>query len=120
MKKTKIITRIITIITILFFIVTPMVKATINPDDYKPANPDATDVSKIVDIANPIVGTIKVVGIATAAITIAVLGIKYMTGSISEKAEYKKTMIPYLVGAVLVVAITQLLGIVIEIVTEIQ
>ena len=29
------------------------------------------------------------------------LGIKYMMGSASEKAEYKKTMIPYVVGVVL-------------------
>ena len=30
-----------------------------------------------------------------------ILGIKYMTGSAEEKAEYKKTMVPYLVGAVI-------------------
>ena len=37
-----------------------------------------------------------------AIIIIAVLGVKYMMGSTEEKAEYKKTMMPYLVGAVLV------------------
>ena len=39
---------------------------------------------------------------AVSVIVLLVLGIKYMIGSAEEKAEYKKTMIPYLVGAVLV------------------
>ena len=33
-----------------------------------------------------------------------VLGIKYMMGSAEEKAEYKKTFIPYIIGAVLLFA----------------
>ena len=37
-----------------------------------------------------------------AVVVLLVLGIKYMMGSASEKAEYKKTMIPYLVGALLI------------------
>ena len=37
-----------------------------------------------------------------------VLGIKYMMGSAEEKAEYKKTMIPYLIGAVLLFAAVNL------------
>jgi len=35
-----------------------------------------------------------------------VLGIKYMMGSAEEKAEYKKTMIPYIIGAILLFAAT--------------
>ena len=37
-----------------------------------------------------------------------VIGIKYMMGSAEEKAEYKKTMIPYLIGAVLLFAAVNL------------
>ena len=36
-----------------------------------------------------------------AVVLVAFLGIKYMLGSAEEKAEYKKDMIPYLVGAFL-------------------
>ncbi len=39
---------------------------------------------------NPILGTITVIGIVISAITLTVLGIKYMIGSVEEKAEYKK------------------------------
>lgn len=57
------------------------------------------DVTKI---GNQLIGIITTVGVVVAVIILLVLGIKYMTGSASEKAEYKKTMIPYLVGAILI------------------
>ena len=54
------------------------------------------------NIGNQLVGIITTVGVVVAVIVLLVLGIKYMMGSASEKAEYKKTMIPYLVGAILI------------------
>lgn len=49
-----------------------------------------------------IVSIITTIGIIVAVIVLLVLGIKYMMGSAQEKAEYKKTMIPYLVGAIII------------------
>ena len=69
---------------------------------------DAQD--QVVGIGNQIIGIITTVGVVVAVVILLVLGIKYMMGSASEKAEYKKTMIPYLVGAILIFgasAITQ-------------
>ena len=54
------------------------------------------------DLVNTIIGWLTGIGMAVSVIVLLVLGIKYMIGSAEEKAEYKKTMIPYLVGAVLV------------------
>ena len=54
--------------------------------------------------AERITGAIKVVGIILSVGILMVLGIKYMMGSAEEKAEYKKTLIPYVVGAMLVFA----------------
>jgi len=56
----------------------------------------------VVNIGNQIIGVITTVGVVVAVIVLLVLGIKYMMGSAQEKAEYKKTMIPYLIGAVLI------------------
>ena len=53
-------------------------------------------------MGNKIIGIITTVGVVVAVIVLLILGIKYMMGSASEKAEYKKTMIPYLVGAILI------------------
>lgn len=52
-------------------------------------------------IGGQIANILSAIGIIVAVIVLLVLGIKYMMGSASEKAEYKKTMIPYLVGIVL-------------------
>lgn len=53
-------------------------------------------------LVNTIISWLTGIGMAVSVIVLLVLGIKYMIGSAEEKAEYKKTMIPYLVGAVLV------------------
>lgn len=58
--------------------------------------------SDVVNIGNQLIGIITTVGVVVAVIVLLILGIKYMMGSASEKAEYKKTMIPYLVGAILI------------------
>lgn len=60
--------------------------------------------SQIGDFGNQIIGVLQGIGIVLSVIVVIVLGIKYMMGSVEEKAEYKKTMMPYLVGAALIFA----------------
>lgn len=71
-----------------------------NPGTYDPSNygTPEEDVQYITEKIGPIFGTITTIGIIISVITLAVLGIKYMIGGVSEKAEYKKTMMPYLIG----------------------
>ena len=45
-------------------------------------------------------------GIAVAVISGIIIGIKYMLGSVEERADYKKTMIPYLIGAFMVFTVS--------------
>ncbi len=59
---------------------------------------------EIQNVGQSIVGILQTVGIVLSVIVLIVLGIKYMMGSAEEKAEYKKTMIPYVVGAALIFA----------------
>lgn len=47
-------------------------------------------------------GIIQVVGTMVAVGMLGVLGIKYVLGSAEQKAEYKKSMIPYIIGAILI------------------
>lgn len=56
----------------------------------------------ILKIGNTVLTIVTNVGMILAVVLVAILGIKYMMGSTEEKAEYKKSMLPYLVGAVLV------------------
>ena len=67
---------------------------------------------KIQDMGNSIIAVVRIVGIVVAVVILLVLGIKYMMGSAEEKAEYKKTMIPYIVGAILIFASTAIVGVV--------
>ena len=55
-------------------------------------------------IGNKILGLIQVIGTFVAVGILMILGIKYMMGSAEEKASYKKSMVPYIVGAVLLFA----------------
>ena len=90
-----------------------------NPDYYNPSG-SGVDIgaSQIQDKANSIIGVIKNIGIVVSVLTLVVLGIKYMLGSLEEKAEYKKTMIPYLIGAIMVFAIPQLVQIIYNIASK--
>lgn len=54
----------------------------------------------LTNVGQQIISIISVVAIVISVIVLLILGIKYMMGSASEKAEYKKTMIPYAVGAI--------------------
>ena len=70
-------------------------------DDLFTPNGDL-DTDNLTNVGANIVSIITTIGIVVALVVLLVLRIKYMMGSASEKAQYKKTMIPYLVGAVLI------------------
>lgn len=80
-------------------------------------NVQTNDLTKV---GNNIVTIIQVVGIVIAVIVLLVIGIKYMMGSASEKAEYKKTMIPYIVGALLIFAGTSIVKVVYQLANQVK
>ena len=53
------------------------------------------------EIGNHILGIIQVTGTLIAVGVLMLLGLKYLVGSVEERANYKKTMLPYVIGAVL-------------------
>lgn len=113
----KIITIALTIILILIFSF-PVYASNFDPGTYEP--PTITGGDTIIKMVQPIINTISVIGIVVAVITLIVIGIKYITGSVSEKADYKKTMIPYVIGVVMLVGITQILRIIANLVASIK
>lgn len=100
-KSIKICLTIVMIIVCIAIVATP-VFATITPGKVK-GNANVSD-DKIGDIGNKIVSIIKNIAIVVSVAVILILGIKYMMGSAEEKADYKKTMIPYFIGAIMVFA----------------
>ena len=72
------------------------------PGDMTGAN--VPGMEDLTNVGNQIVTILTTIGIIASVIILIVLGIKYMMGSAEEKAEYKKTMMPYVIGAALVFA----------------
>ena len=60
--------------------------------------------SELKQAGNNIVGVITAVGVVVSVIVLIIIGIKYMMGSVEEKAEYKRTLMPYIIGAACVFA----------------
>ena len=87
-----------------------------DPNSFKPGNISSEDANVITGRVNSIIGVIVTVGVIISAITLCILGIKYMVGSVEERAEHKKTMIPYIIGAVLLFAASSVVGIIANIV----
>ena len=104
MKKLSKILSIILFVAIIMTMFTTIVRA----DEDSTGTVDtlfgggSADTSSITGVGANIVSIITTIGIIVAVVVLLVLGIKYMMGSASEKAEYKKTMIPYLIGALLI------------------
>lgn len=75
------------------------------PDvNYYKLDENATIPNEVTDVGNTIVGLIQVIGTIIAVVTLMIMGIKYMAASVEEKANYKKTMIPYIIGCILLFA----------------
>lgn len=87
-----------------------------HPERYKPSTTSvANGAGQIENIGNQIIGALQLIGTILSVAVLGILGIKYMLGSVDEKAEYKKKLKPYLIGAIMVFGITNLLAIVVTI-----
>ena len=119
--KTKTMKILTTIVTILLIIAMgmPIVLAdsAIAPNSL---NAIYSNTNGIQNVGEKIMGIVQTAGVVIAVIVLMVLGIKYMMGSAEEKAEYKKTMIPYIVGAILIFAATTIANVVFNFATGLK
>lgn len=120
LKKVAMILIIICLICNTACLATDMVQNTIDTGDFKPTDLTKDDYGTAFEMAGTLVNIFTTTGILVAILGIIVLGIKYITGSVEEKAEYKKTMIPYLIGCIFIFATTTMVSIIYNMVTQIQ
>lgn len=64
-------------------------------------------------------GTIRAIGTFISVVTLMTLGIRYMLASTGDKALYKETFIPYIIGAVMVFAIPNIIGVIYDLVKNV-
>lgn len=119
MKKSRVL-KIFIMIAIILILFIPIVYAstpsTINPGEWKPSNFNPNDMDEVVDAAGIIVSVIRTLGIIVSVIVLLIIGIKYMVGSVEERADYKTSMKPYLIGVLIFFGLSQFLAVIIDIV----
>ena len=96
---------IINVLTMNSKVFAESIDVTQNPDywvDITQTNPGGTFTGMI----KKIVSTVKFIGMIISVVTLSVIGIKFMVGSVEEKAQYKQTLLPWFIGAILLFAIT--------------
>ena len=79
-----------------------------DPSHYEPGQEVATTAEGVI---SKVLSMISTVGIVVSVVMLGTLGVKYMMGSVEERAEYKRSLIPYLIGAVMLFGITGIIKI---------
>ena len=102
-------TLLLVLILVIAISTTVMAKQVYTPTEFKnKIDTDANGTTNVKSVGGKIVGLIRVIGTIASVGMLIVLGIKYMMGSAEERAEYKKTLFPYFIGAVLMFGATNL------------
>lgn len=119
MKNKKVLSLVTIILLVVMILIPTFVMASDpleNPDAYRPSGTIGT---KAAQKAGNILNVITVIGIVVGVITLIVIGIKYMVGTVQEKAEYKKTMFSYIIGLVLLISVCSFVQIIYNLTTDI-
>lgn len=89
-----------------------------DPNAWSPTLSTGTDEDLLKEKVGNLLGIINTIGVVVSVVMIGIIGIKYMLGSVEEKADYKKAMIPYVVGVFMLVSVTTIPNIIYTIVTS--
>ena len=94
--------------------------AVTDTNKYNPKGKQITAEDKKVtgEIIGQILGIIKTIGVSIAVIMLAIIGIKFMLGSVDEKATYKENMFPYIAGCLLLASASTIPSFIYNIVTK--
>ncbi len=112
-KNKKILIVLISIILILFLISNTVSGTLIDTFDNS-ISVSGSGANDLKDTGGKIVGIIQIIGTITSVGMLVVLGIKYVLGSADQKAEYRKSMMPYFIGAILIFGFSNITQIIYE------
>lgn len=116
MKKTiKIL--LICILTILLLQTSILAAGSIDTD-YKLGTTGAEHASD--DMISRILGYIQAIGSIISVVALLIIGFRYMFSSIDEQAKVKEVLIYYVIGAILVFATSNIVGILYDVISGIK
>ena len=87
---------IVILLAVPFIIVSTNVYADIDPKTYTPSG--SIDSETVVKYGSNIYQTLGLIGIIVSVVALMILGLKFILASTTEKAEYKKSMLPIVIG----------------------
>ena len=106
-KKISKIVSVLMIVAMLAMASTVVFAQSTDPRTITPLQ--GTGTGSVKSLGQQILGIVQLVGSIAAVVVLVVLGIKYMMGSVEEKADYKKSLVPLIVGIIVVMAATQIM-----------
>ena len=101
-KTVKILFVIIMFIFVLAFLKTIVFAGDkLNPEDYH-HTVSTGDAPYIFDKGGELLRVLRNIAAVTSVLALSIIGVRYMVGSVEQKAEYKQTMLPVAIGCFLV------------------
>lgn len=92
----------------------------IDTNQYKPSDVSDSDTGNLTEKAGRLLGIIRNIGAVASVVCLMIIGIKYMLGSVEEKAEFKKSAKPYLIGMFFLFSTTVILTVIQQIMANID
>lgn len=100
----KIIKIFLIVLSISFLLINLNYAYAIDPMTYAPnGNVDKTFV---IDFGSKLSQVLTALGVIIAVIALMIIGLKFILGSVTEKAEYKKSLMPVVIGIFIIATIT--------------
>lgn len=117
MKKYK---KLMIAVMLSILISIPLCSFAIDMNPYQNIYQAPEGVGSLNSIGGQILGIIQVVGMGISVIMLIVIAMKYMIASVEEKAKLKETLIPYLIGAILLFGGSNILSIIVKFAKEMK
>lgn len=115
MKKAKsIFNKIVAIVGawLMFFSISIVKADGLLPENYEPST-GGIDTPVVTNYASMFSNFLYVIAIMITIVAIMYVGLMYITGGITQKVEYKKTLIPMAVGVIIIVFLATILRVII-------
>lgn len=111
--KKIIIPSAIFIFVLVFFATVSFAGDTFDPNSYKGSHTVGyDDATYIFNKGGQLLKILRNVAAIVSVLVLTIIGLRYMAGSLEQKAEYKQTMIPVVIGCVLIGSLSVVLTVI--------
>lgn len=115
-KTKKMMFVIIMFIFVLMFLGTVAFAGdTLNPEEYH-HTVSKGDATYIFGKGGQLLRVLRNIAAVVSVLVLTIIGVRYMVGSVEQKAEYKQTMVPVVIGCILIVSLSTILSLIASVV----